>query len=56
MKPAESKGTALDGSSNSVAERISRREFVERLRRAALFAAPVVATLTLLTPKAKATI
>jgi hypothetical protein len=54
MKPGETKATPLDGSSNSASEHISRREFVERLRRAALFAAPVVATLTLKTPKAMA--
>jgi hypothetical protein len=52
MTPAETKGTPLDGSSHSVAKGMSRRELIERLRRAAIFVAPVVATLALKTPKA----
>jgi hypothetical protein len=51
MKPAETNGTPLNGSSDSAAEGMSRREFVEWLRRAAIFAAPVVATLALQSPK-----
>jgi len=54
MATAETKGAQLDGSGNSAADGMSRREFVERLRRTAIFVAPVVATLALTTPKAMA--
>ena len=39
---------------NSGAEGVSRRQFVERLRRAAIFVAPVAVTLALKAPKAMA--
>jgi hypothetical protein len=41
-----------NGTKNSGAEGVSRRQFVERLRRAAIFVAPVAVTLALKTPKA----
>jgi hypothetical protein len=39
---------------NSGAEGVSRRQFIERLRRAAIFVAPVAVTLALKSPKAMA--
>jgi len=56
MKTPETKNTAPDQSKTAASETISRRTFVERLRRAAVFAVPVAAMVALTTPKAMGTI
>ncbi len=48
-------GVPAGDASGPASEAISRRDFVERLRRAAMFVAPVVATVALTTPEAKGT-
>jgi len=52
MKTPETNNTASDQSKAGASELISRRDFVERLRRAAVFAVPVAATVALTAPKA----
>jgi hypothetical protein len=52
MNPSETQSVAAEEPRDTRSEGMSRRRFVERLRRAALFVAPVVATVTLTTPKA----
>ncbi len=52
MEPNERIDVPSIDSSDPAPEGISRRRFVERLRRSAIVAAPLVATLTLMTPKA----
>jgi hypothetical protein len=52
MNANEPQGDALGDSSNVEGKEISRREFVDRLSRVPIYAAPVVAAVTLMTPKA----
>jgi hypothetical protein len=55
MEKHETNGHGLEAheaSTNSTAGMISRRGFVERLRRTAIYAAPIVATISMMTPKA----
>jgi hypothetical protein len=52
MKTDETKAGQGNGLTNSGTGGMSRREFVERLRRTAIFGAPVVAALALKAPKA----
>jgi hypothetical protein len=52
MNTDKTNDAQLTDSGNSARERLSRREFVERLRRTAILVAPMVAAVTLMTPKA----
>ncbi len=54
MEPNETARVPSDESGDPAPEGFSRRQFVERLRRSAIVAAPLVATLALMTPKARA--
>jgi hypothetical protein len=54
MNPSEPQSVGTEEPRVTSSEGMSRRRFVERLRRAALFVAPVVATVALTNPKAMA--
>ncbi len=52
MNTAEARGAGAEAPESADTGGMSRREFIERLRRAAQFVAPVVAAVALPTPKA----
>jgi hypothetical protein len=55
MQITESTGAGMERPTTcTCSSGISRREFVEKLRRAAIFAAPIMATISMTTPKASA--